>query len=254
MDFFFGDFSTFQITVLIAAAVLIGINKTGIPGLGLVPVIMLVFTFESKLSTGLQLMMLCMADLAAVAWYHKTANWKIILKLLPAALCGIVIGSLVIRRLDQNSMMLLMGIVILILSGISIVREIWWNDSEKIPSHWSFAVCAGLLGGFSTQIANAAGPIMALYLLSMRLPKMEYMGTSAWYFMILNWIKLPIFVAEGRITLESCKADLAMIPFLLVGAVLGIVALNKMPKKVFNWVIVLLSAAASVYMIAKSIL
>lgn len=254
MDFFFGDFSGVQIFILIIAAILIGINKTGIPGLGLVPVIMLVFTFETGISTGLQLMMLCMADLAAVAWYHKTANWKIIAKLLPAALCGIVIGSCVIHRLDQNAMMLLMGIVILILSGISVVREIWWNNAEKIPSHWSFAVATGLLAGFSTQIANAAGPIMALYLLAMRLPKMEYMGTAAWYFLILNWIKLPIFVAEGRITWASCKADLAMIPFLLVGAILGIIALNKMPKKVFNWVIVILSAVASLYMIFKSVI
>lgn len=253
-EFFFGDFSLLQIGILIIAAILIGINKTGIPGLGLVPVIMLVFTFESKLSTGLQLMMLCMADLAAVAWYHKTANWKIIAKLLPAALVGIVIGSCVIHHLDQTAMMLLMGIVILILSGISVIREIWWNDAEKIPSHWSFAICTGLLAGFSTQIANAAGPIMALYLLAMRLPKMEYMGTAAWYFLILNWIKLPIFVYEGRITLESCKADLAMIPFLLIGAVLGIIVLHKMPKKVFNWIIVSLSAVASVYMIIKSLI
>ena len=254
MDFFFGDFSTFQILILIIAAILIGINKTGIPGLGLVPVIMLVFTFETRLSTGLQLMMLCMADLAAVAWYHKTANWKLIVKLLPAALVGIVIGSCVIHRLDQTAMMLLMGIVILLLSGVSVVREIWWKDAEKIPSHWSFAVCAGLMAGFSTQIANAAGPIMALYLLSMRMPKMEYMGTAAWYFLILNWIKLPIFIWEGRITMESCRADLAMIPFLLIGAVLGIIVLHKMPKKVFNWVILSLSAVASVYMIIKSVI
>ncbi|MBR2439597.1 MAG: sulfite exporter TauE/SafE family protein [Lentisphaeria bacterium] len=173
MEFFFGDFSVLQICILIVSAILIGINKTGIPGLGLIPVIMLVFTFETGISTGLQLMMLCMADLAAVAYYHKTANWKIIAKLLPAALGGIIIGSCVIHKLDSNAMMLLMGIVILILSGISVVREIWWNDAEKIPSHWSFAVCTGLLAGFSTQIANAAGPIMALYLLAMRLPKLE---------------------------------------------------------------------------------
>ena len=254
MEFIFGDFSAVQIIILIIAAILIGINKTGIPGLGLIPVIMLVFTFEAGISTGLQLMMLCMADLAAVAYYHKTANWKIIAKLLPAALCGIVIGSCVIHKLDSTAMMLLMGIVILILSGVSVVREIWWNDAEKIPSHWSFAVCTGLLAGFSTQIANAAGPIMALYLLAMRLPKMEYMGTAAWYFMILNWIKLPIFAWEGRITMASVKADLAMIPFLLIGAILGIVMLNKMPKKVFDWFILILSAIASVYMIVKSVI
>lgn len=254
MEFIFGDFSSLQIFILVIAAILIGINKTGIPGLGLVPVIMLVFSFETGISTGLQLMMLCMADLAAVAYYHKTANWKIIAKLLPAALGGIVIGSCVIHKLDSNAMMLLMGIVILILSGISVVREIWWNDADKIPSHWSFAVCTGLLAGFSTQIANAAGPIMALYLLAMRLPKLEYMGTAAWYFMILNWIKLPIFAWEGRITMASVKADLAMIPFLLLGAWLGIVMLNKMPKKLFNWFILILSAVASVYMIFKSLL
>ena len=254
MEFIFGDFSSLQIFILVVAAILIGINKTGIPGLGLVPVIMLVFSFETGISTGLQLMMLCMADLAAVAYYHKTANWKIIAKLLPAALGGIVIGSCVIHKLDSNAMMLLMGIVILILSGISVVREIWWNDADKIPSHWSFAVCTGLLAGFSTQIANAAGPIMALYLLAMRLPKLEYMGTAAWYFMILNWIKLPIFAWEGRITMASVKADLAMIPFLLLGAWLGIVMLNKMPKKLFNWFILILSAVASVYMIFKSLL
>ena len=89
MDFFFQGFSTLQIVVLCISAVIIGINKTGMPGLGLLPVVMLANTFEPGLSTGLQLMMIAMADIPAIIYYRKTVNWKIILRLLPAALAGI---------------------------------------------------------------------------------------------------------------------------------------------------------------------
>lgn len=92
MDFFFQGFSTLQIVVLCISAVIIGINKTGMPGLGLLPVVMLANTFEPGLSTGLQLMMIAMADIPAIIYYRKTVNWKIILRLLPAALAGIGIG------------------------------------------------------------------------------------------------------------------------------------------------------------------
>ena len=88
MDYFFDGMSAFQLAALIAAALLIGINKTGIPGIGLLPVLLLTLTFPTRLSTGLQLVMLCMADVLAVVWYRRSANWKLIVKLLPAAALG----------------------------------------------------------------------------------------------------------------------------------------------------------------------
>ncbi len=241
MNYFFQDFSTAQIIILILAAVLIGINKTGLPGLGLVPVVLLANTFEAGLSTGLQLVMLCLADLAAVAWYRKNANWKIVLRLLPAALLGIGVGYLVNIQLKPQALNILIGVVILVLCALSIIREIYFRDPNHVPRHWSFSAAAGFLAGFTTLTANAAGPVMALYLLSMRLEKKEYIGTGAWYFLILNWLKLPIFCAMGRITLQSAKADLAMIPFLLTGAVLGIIVVKYIPQKAFEWVILVLS-------------
>ena len=98
----------------------------------------------------------------------------------------------------------------------------------------------GLAAGFSTQIANAAGPVMAIYLLAMQLPKDEYLGTSAWYFMTLNFLKLPVFILEGRIVLESLYIDLCMLPMIVLGAFLGILIARKMSQQSFELVVQIL--------------
>lgn len=251
MDFIFNGFEPAQIIILCIAAVLIGINKTGIPGLGLLPVTMLALSFPVGLSTGIQLLMLAMADIAAVVWYRKHANWRIILRLLPAALAGIGIGVIALRFIDGNSyeMKVLVGGIILALCVITVIKDHFWSNAESIPHHWGFALAAGLLAGFTTLVANAAGPIMALYLLSMRLEKNEYMGTGAWYFLILNWLKVPIFVMQGRITYESMVADFAMIPLLAVGAFIGIILLHRIPQKLFERIVLILSALAALKML-----
>ena len=119
-------------------------------------------------------------------------------------------------------------------------------DPEKIPDGIGYSAFFGISMGTTTQIANAAGPISSIYLLSMRLPKEKYMGCCAWFFLTLNWIKLPIFVAEGRVTWQSVKLDLCMIPLLLLGGFIGIVLLKKMPQKLFESIIQILVVAAAI--------
>lgn len=171
MDFFFQGFSTLQIVVLCISAVIIGINKTGMPGLGLLPVVMLANTFEPGLSTGLQLMMIAMADIPAIIYYRKTVNWKIILRLLPAALAGIGIGVIVLHFAKDVNLNILIGVIVLGLCVFTMLKDFIWRDVTKVPTHWSFAAFFGLLAGFTTQVANAAGPIMAIYLIAMRFDK-----------------------------------------------------------------------------------
>ena len=245
MDYFFHGMSSFQLVILAVAAILIGINKTGLPGLGLLPVVMLANTFDVGISTGMQLGMLALADLPAAWYYRKTVNWKQLLRLIPAALVGITIGSVTLRFVPKGSLNILIGIVILGLCIFGFTKDLIFKDKEKIPTHWSFAAVTGLLAGFTTQVANAAGPIMAIYLIAMRFEKKEYMGTAAWYFLLLNWTKVPIFISEGRITPGSIRADLAMIPLLLLGAAIGIWLLKKMPQKLFEKIVLGLSAVAA---------
>lgn len=233
------DIALWQWGVLFVCAILIGINKTGIPGLGPLPVVMLALTFPVAKSTGIQLIMLCMADLMAVSYYRKKANWSIILKLIPFALCGIALGSFVMRFFDDNSLRLAIGIIILAMVGLNFIRRKYLK-AGMIPSHWSVSLLIGLAAGFSTQVANAAGPVMAIYLLAMQLPKEEYLGTGAWYFMILNFLKLPVFIWEGRIVPESFYIDLCMLPAIVIGAVLGVFIAKKISQQSFEIVVQIL--------------
>lgn len=238
MDFFFQDFSYLQIAILIVSAVLIGINKTGMPGVGTLPVVMLALSFPTGLATGLQLMMLCAADVMAVAYYRRKANWRLVLRLLPCALFGIALGSATIHIFEGQEHLLrpIIGGIILLLTAVNYIQHRYVRK-DWVPDHILFTIGVGIAAGFTTQVANAAGPIMALYLLAMQLPKEEYMGTCAWYFLILNWIKLPLFIYEGRITMTAFHADLAMLPFLLLGAFLGIMFIRKASQKLFDRIV-----------------
>ena len=235
-----------QLTVLCIAAVLIGINKTAIPGLGVLPVVMLTMYFETRMSTGIQLGMLALADLIAVAYYRKKADWRILLHLLPWALLGLAVGSGILRLIPENGVVMkrVIGGIVLALMIVSFIRK--RIAPENIPSGTGWSAFYGILLGSTTQLANAAGPISSIYFLAMKLPKEKYLGCCAWFFLMLNWIKLPIFAWEGRVTLASVKLDLCMIPFILLGGFLGIVLLRKMPQKIFETVIQILVVVAAI--------
>ena len=239
------DLSAVQLGVLIVAAMLIGINKTAIPGLGVLPVVMLTLVFETRMSTGVQLGMLALADIVAVAYYRKQADWRILLRLLPWALAGIALGSVILRFIptDGTVMKRTIGGLVLALMVLSVIRK--KLAPEKIPNGVGWAGFYGIMLGSTTQLANAAGPISSIYFLAMKLPKEKYLGCCAWFFLILNWIKLPVFALEGRVTCESVKLDICMLPVIIFGGFLGIVLLKKMPQKIFETVIQTLVIVAS---------
>ncbi len=231
----FAGTDTSQIVVLMVSAVLIGVNKTALPGVGLLPVIMLTMTFDAAKSTGLQLVMLVMADLMAVAWYRRKADWKIVLSLLPWAWAGLAVGVFVLKYLpegDDRIMRMLIGGIVLGLAALNFIRSRIAPD--KIPDGIAAKGFFGTLLGLTTHLANAAGPVAAIYFLAMKLPKDKYMGCNAWFFMIINWTKMPLFIHDGRITMEAVRMDLCMIPLLLLGGALGILLLARMPQKVFE--------------------
>ncbi|MDR1904592.1 MAG: sulfite exporter TauE/SafE family protein [Treponema sp.] len=220
-----------QLAALIFAGLCIGISKTGINGVTTIMIPVLALIFGAKESTGIVLPMLCFADLLAVIYYRRNAEWKHIFRLLPWAIAGFGIAILVDRLIPAKGFKFLIGICILI--GLVVML---WNDRRgkdvKIPSAWWFSAIFGTMGGFATMIGNAAGPIMSVFLLSMRLPKTSFVGTAAWFFMAVNYLKIPLQVfVWNNITRESLLFDLTMIPVIIIGAVLGIILVKKVSEK-----------------------
>lgn len=234
--------------ILLLIGLLIGMAKTGVHGAGMIAVPLLAILFGGKNSTGLMLPVLSFADVFGVWYYHRHAKWEHLRKLLPSAVIGVAMGTYLGNLIDDHLFRQLMASIIFVSLGIMV----WMERSKrgKIPTSKWFAYSMGILGGVTTMVGNLAGTVMALYLLSMRLPKNEFVGTAAWFFLIINLIKVPFHVIAWKtITLNSFLLDTITIPGVAVGAFLGIIIVKKISEKYYRWFIILMTAIASIFMI-----
>lgn len=239
------DLSLVQWGIVLLCAMVIGMSKTGLSGFGLMVVPILASVFGGRPSVGLLLPILIFADVFAVSYYNRHAEWKHILRLLPWAIAGILVGAWIGKIMsDDLFSRILAGLVIF---GIGLML---WQDIRKkieIPDYWWFSMILGFLGGFSSMIGNAAGPVMALYLLSMRLPKNQYIGTAAWFFFIINLTKVPFHVVLWKtITWPSLFFDILMIPAIAAGAFLGIWLVRFFPERAYRIFIIATTLLAAI--------
>ncbi len=229
---------------IVVCASLVGMAKSGIPGLGIFIVPILAMLFGGKSSTGILLPMLCIADVFAVTYYNRHAQWNFLVKLLPWATVGLGIGVWVGDLISDEVFKEIMAIIIFGCLGLMV-----WKDSQKhvkVPDNWWFSAIVGLAGGFATMIGNAAGPIMAVYLLSMHLPKNSYIGTAAWFFLIINFLKLPLHAfIWGTVTLPSLTLNLSMVPAIALGAFIGFYVVKKIPEKPYRIFIIATTAISA---------
>jgi uncharacterized protein len=254
-------FDHWQWAVAIFAAAFVGVSKTGISGLGMLAVVLFGLVMPAKQATGIVLPLLCFGDIAAVALYRRHATWRLLWRLFPWTAIGVVLGFIALGRINENQTRLLIGSIVLVLVGLHLVRQrrvarrsavvgtVPPSDADNHPA-W-FAPTIGVLAGFTTLVANAAGPLMTIYLLAMQLPKMEFMGTGAVFFMLLNWFKVPFMVQLGLITADSFKFNLMLAPAVFVGALFGRKLLHRMNQRLFENLALGLSVLAALELMFK---
>jgi uncharacterized membrane protein YfcA len=244
-------FDTLQWVCAITGALMVGISKTGISGLSVLAVALFAYVFpSSKQASGLVLPLLIFADVIAVFSYRAHAQWRHVWRVFPWTALGVVIGFVALGRISDRTTRWLIGGIILALSALS-----YWRRHRAVgngaddPIHWSAAIFVGVLAGFVTLVANAAGPLMAVYLLSMRLPKMHYVGTSAVFFMLLNLFKVPFMAFLGLITPASFTFNLYLLPAVLAGTLLGRWLIKRIAQNVFENLVLALSAIAGLLLL-----
>jgi uncharacterized membrane protein YfcA len=226
-------------------AFVVGVSKTGIPGLGILHVPLMAMVLPARQSTGILLGMLILGDLFAAGYYRRSAEWKHVLRLLPPALAGIVAGWQAMRFVTNRQLAPIIGGIVLAMLALNYWRTRVHGEDTPVPTQWWFAGALGFLAGVTTMMANAAGPVMVIYLLAMRLPKFAFIGTSAWFFFAVNWLKVPFSVNLNLITWDSIRLDLGMLPLIVAGSVAGIFFLHRIPQRAFNGLVQVLAAAAA---------
>ncbi len=238
-------FSAWLISII--SALFIGMAKTGINGLGTIIVPIMALQFGGMYSTGLVLPLLIMADVFAVIYYHRHAHFRTLVAIMPWALVGIGVGLWIGKLVSPTQFRQLIGIVLLFGLLVMLLKKFLWETDLFSTKNKFLASVFGLFGGFSTMIGNAAGPVMSVYLLLKNLPKNEFIGTAAWFFLIVNVIKLPLQIwVWDNITLETLYFDFKLLPFIALGAWLGIKLVKLVSERVYRWFIILGTIASSI--------
>ena len=241
--------------VLATGAMLVGLSKSGIPGIGILAVAVFQWVIPPKEATGLVLPLLIVGDIAAVATYREHTQWRHVLRLFPWTAGGVVLGYFVFRHIDNRQASVLIGLILLGMLALHVWRR--WSAGEarleqEITAHGAwFAPAIGVMAGFTTLIANAAGPLMILYLLAMGLPKMKFLGTSAVYFFVLNLFKVPFMAHLGAISVPSLEVNLWLAPAVLVGSWLGRVVAGRVSQRLFETVALALTALSAAHMLVR---
>ncbi len=226
----------------------VGVAKTGIPALGILLAPLFAEILPARVSTGALLPLLITADAFAVIFWRRHGSWTHLVRLLPWAVIGIVAGFLALGRINDQQMRYVLGAIVIVMLGVHVYREYILGKDASIPNTWWFAAIAGFLGGATTMIANAAGPVMMIYLLSMRMPKDQFIGTAAWFFFIVNWLKVPFSVGLGLINADSLAFNAVLVPGVVAGAFAGLYLAKRIPEKAFMIAIQVLTLASAVKM------
>lgn len=246
--------------LLMVVAALCGIAKTALPGAATIAVALCTMVLPAKESTGAILLMLMTGDLLAVWSYRRDADFRMLRRLVPAVLAGVGAGALFLHLASNDSTRRLIGAVLLLLVAITLAQR---RSASRAPDDASAAreepgapaapaagsrsarLIYGGLAGFTTMVANAGGPVTSMYFLACRYPVKAFLGTTAWFFFLVNLVKLPLSVSAGLVNPATLTLGALCAPIVIVSALAGRRLADRMDQRVFEPIIIVLTIVSA---------
>ena len=213
-------------------------------------VTLMALVFGGKASTGIVLPLLCVADIGAVIFYNRHAQWKHFWKLIPWMAIGILIGVYTGKDLNEALFRKVMAMIIIVTAIIMVVME--WRKTITMPTNKLFVAGTGLVSGFTTMLGNLAGAFSNIYFLAMRMPKNDFIGTAAWVFLVINLFKLPFQVFYWKnITAASLQTDVLLLPALALGFWAGLKIVSRIKDDNYRKIVIVLTLIGAVFIFLK---
>jgi uncharacterized membrane protein YfcA len=242
--------TNFEWLLAFSGAILLGIGKAGLKGIGIVIVTIMAIVFGGKQSTGVLIPMMVVADVFAVIYYHRHTQWKFLVKLLPSMVIGVLLGVWLGNDISDILFKQLMAVLILGIVVVMIYMD--RKKTNEIPSSKIFSNSIGLLSGFTSMIGNLAGSFATIYFLAMRLPKNEFIGTAAWLFFIINVFKLPFHIFVWKtISSESLIINLILVPGIIFGFYVGIKLVKLINNEIYRKFILLVTGIGAIVILFR---
>lgn len=213
--------------------------KTGLGGIGLLVVPVMASIFGAKSSTGILLIILIIADFFGVTYYHQHADLKKLIKLIPSTMLGILLAVFAGNFINENQFKIFLAVIVF--SGIILMFFSSEGEKNNLKEKNIYLTSFfGILGGLSTMIGNAAGPVMTIYFLAMGFQKNKFIGTAAWFFLIVNLFKVPFHIIFwNTINFQIIFLGISSLPLIVIGAYLGIFFVKKIPEKPYRFFLII---------------
>ncbi|WP_030574465.1 sulfite exporter TauE/SafE family protein [Streptomyces aureocirculatus] len=241
----FAEITVGEFAVLALAAGLVGFSKTAVSGANTISLAVFAAVLPARASTGVLLPILIVGDVLAVLTYRRHAHWPTLWRLFPAVGAGVAVGTVFLLFADDAVMRTSIGVILLFMAAVTIWRR---RSAERAAAgaageagermSRAAAPSYGVLGGFTTMVANAGGPVMSMYLLSAGFKKLSFLGTSAWFFLIVNTSKVPFSVGLGLIDGPSLLLDAALVLFVIPGALIGKACAHRINQRLFEQLVI----------------
>lgn len=245
-----GEFGVLAWVLLAIAAILVGLSKAALPGGTTVAVALFATVLPARQSTATLLPLLIVGDLFALWAYRSHARWSTLLRMLPAVIAGLLLGVLFLAVADDGAVRRVIAVILLLVVAVTLWRRWATRRAHEPPAGGRVAAAVyGSLGGFTTMVANAAGPVMSMYFLAARFPVKAFLGTAAWFFAIVNVVKLPFVAGLGLLTFDSLWVDLLLIPAVLAGAFVGRAVAERLPQRLFEHLVIGVTVLGALYLL-----
>lgn len=247
-----------------AGALVVGLSKTALPGAGTLAVVLFAMALPARESTAALLVLLLVGDLFAISMYRKTVDWAILRRLIWPVLLGVAVGTVFLGIASDSAVRRVIGVILLGLLVFTLLRRRGATDprssrqpptrkpsTRQPPTSPRRAARAagfgyGWLGGFTTMVANAGGPVMSMYLLAMRLDVKTFLGTAAYFFFAVNLLKVPFQIGLGLLNTQILSIVLVLVPLVVVAAFLGRWIAGRISQTVFERLVLGLTAVGAV--------
>lgn len=242
-----------------AGALVVGLSKTALPGAGTLAVVLFAMALPARESTAALLVLLLVGDLFAISMYRKTVDWAILRRLIWPVLLGVAVGTVFLGIASDSAVRRVIGVILLGLLAFTLLRRRGATDqrsSRQTPTRQPStsprraARAAGFgygwLGGFTTMVANAGGPVMSMYLLAMRLDVKTFLGTAAYFFFAVNLLKVPFQIGLGLLNTQILSIVLVLVPLVVVAAFLGRWIAGRISQTVFERLVLGLTVVGAV--------
>lgn len=230
----------------IPAVLLIGLAKGGFSGLGALGMPLIALGMDPIQGAAILLPILIAQDAVSVAAFRKSWDRRVLTAMLPGAIAGVILGWWFAASVSSNAVLAAVGAISVVFG----LYRLWIERGGRIAaSSASPAWVGGLFGiatGFTSQIAHAGGPPFQMWVMPRRLPRDVFIGTTAVFFAMLNWIKVPAYVALGQFTRENALATLTLLPFAVAASLAGVKLIRKVSPDRFYTLIYALMVAAGV--------